>query len=126
MPDQKTIRTSCPGGFSVLWVPKLLFNLIKIRIFGPQKAKFCPKLAFLAIYWHFWPIWADQMTMRTVMWVPKLLLSPLKIEIFPKNDQIWPEIGIFGHFGPGFASSFGEMLVGWLVVVALRLYLFTL
>ena len=33
----------------------------------------------------------------SVMWVPKLLLSPVKIRIFlPKNDKIWPEIGIFG------------------------------
>ena len=32
--------------------------------------------------------------------------------------QIWPKIGIFGHFGPGLAASFGALLVGWLVVVA--------
>ena len=38
-------------------------------------------------------------------------------------DQIWPEIGIFGHFGPGLAGSFGALLVGWLVVVARGLYL---
>ena len=36
----------------------------------------------------------------------------------PKNDKIWPEIGIFGHFGPGLAASFGALSVGWLVVVA--------
>ena len=36
----------------------------------------------------------------------------------PKNEQIWPEIGIFGHFGPGLAGSIGALLVGWLVVVA--------
>ena len=41
----------------------------------------------------------------------------------PKNDQIWPESGIFGHFGPGLAASFGALLVGWLVVVAHELYL---
>ena len=35
MPDQKTMRTSCPGGFYVMWVPKLLLTPIKIRIFGP-------------------------------------------------------------------------------------------
>ena len=38
-------------------------------------------------------------------------------------DQIWPSIGIFGHFGPGHAGSFGALLVGWLVVVARWLYL---
>ena len=41
----------------------------------------------------------------------------------PKNDQIWSEIGIFVHFGPGLAGSFGALLVGWLVVVARGLYL---
>ena len=32
MPDQKTMRTRCLGGFSVMWVPKLLISLVKIRI----------------------------------------------------------------------------------------------
>ena len=35
----------------------------------------------------------------------------------------WPKIAFFGHFGPGFAGSFGALLVGWLVVVARGLYL---
>ena len=69
----------------------------------------------------------DQNTMQTryigcfsVMWVPKLLLSPVKIRIFFPNHQIWPKIGIFGHFGPGLAGSFGALLVGWLVVFGAR------
>ena len=41
----------------------------------------------------------------------------------PKNDQISPKIDIFGHFGPGLAGSFGALIAGWLVVVALGLYL---
>ena len=44
----------------------------------------------------------------------------------PKNDQIWPKIGIFAIL----AGSFGALLVGWLVVVArgldLAIHLFTL
>ena len=45
------------------------------------------------------------------MWVTKLLISPVKKRIFcPKNDPIWPEIGIFVHFGPGLAGSFGWWL----------------
>ena len=39
-------------------------------------------------------------------------------DILPKNDQIWPEIGVFVHFGSGLAGSFGALLVGWLVVLA--------
>ena len=41
----------------------------------------------------------------------------------PKNDQIWPKIGIFGQFGPGHAGLFNALLVGRLVVVARGLYL---
>ena len=49
----------------------------------------------------------------------KLLISPVKIRIFfPKNDPIWPEIGISIHFGPGLAGSVGALSAGWLVVVA--------
>ena len=46
-----------------------------------------------------------------------------KKDFLPKNNQIWPNIGIFGQFGPGLASSFGALLFGWLVVVARWLYL---
>ena len=50
MPDQKTMRTRCLGGFSVMWVPKLLLSPVKIKIF-------CPKTN-LAWNWHFWSFWA--------------------------------------------------------------------
>ena len=49
--------------------------------------------------------------------------SSKKKDFLPKNDQIWPKIGIFGQFGPGHAGLFGALLVGWLVVVARGLYL---
>ena len=49
--------------------------------------------------------------------------SSKKKDFLPKNDQIWPKIGIFGQFGPGHAGFFGAMLVGRLVVVARGLYL---
>ena len=42
MPDQKTMRTRCLGGFSVMWVPKLLLYPIKIGIFGPKTANLVP------------------------------------------------------------------------------------
>ena len=58
------------------------------------------------------------------MWVTKLLISEVKKKDFlPKNDQIWPKIGIFGQFGPGHAGLSGALLVGRLVVVARGLYL---
>ena len=47
MPDQKTMQTRCLGGFSVVWVPKHMLPPVRIRIFGPKKAKFGPKYAFL-------------------------------------------------------------------------------
>ena len=56
MPLKKEMWTSCPGGFSVMWVQKLLLPPVRIRIFGLKTAKFGPKLAFWAKYRHFWPI----------------------------------------------------------------------
>ena len=50
MPDQKIMRISCLGVFSIMWVPKLLLTRIRIRIFGPKTAKIGPKYAF----WSFW------------------------------------------------------------------------
>ena len=49
--------------------------------------------------------------------------SSKKRDFLPKNDQIWPKIGIFGQIGPGHAGLFGALLVGRLVVVARGLYL---
>ena len=42
--------------------------------------------------------------------------SSKKKDFLPKNDQIWPENGIFVLFGPGHAGFFGALLVGRLVV----------
>ena len=50
MADQKTIQTSCLGGFSVMWVPKVLLIPIEIRILGPKR----PNLV-LCIYGHLGP-----------------------------------------------------------------------
>ena len=47
MPDQKTMQTRCLGGFSVMWVTKLLISPVK--------------KGFFAQNWHFfilgWLIW---------------------------------------------------------------------
>ena len=63
------------------------------------------------------------------MWVTKLFISPVKIRIFcPRTTKFGPKIGIFVHFGPGIAGSFGALSVGWLVARGLYLarHLFTL
>ena len=39
--------TRCLGGFSVMWVTKLLISPVKKRIFCPKTTKSGPKLAFL-------------------------------------------------------------------------------
>ena len=40
--------------------------------------------------------------------------SSKKKDFLPQNNQIWPEIGIFGQFGPGHAGLFNALLwVGW-------------
>ena len=50
MPDKKTKQARCLGGFSVMWVPKILLSPVKIRIFCPKTTQLCPKIAF----WSFW------------------------------------------------------------------------
>ena len=41
MPNQKTMRSRCLGGFFVMWVTKLLMSPVKKRIFCPKMTKFC-------------------------------------------------------------------------------------
>ena len=47
MTDQKPMWTRCLGGFSVMWVTKLMISQVKKRILCPKTTKFGPKLAFL-------------------------------------------------------------------------------
>merc|ERR1712223_798613 len=83
---------------------------------------------------HFWSFWAkychslhilsNARPKNNVNKVPRLVFcyvgnktfdfSSKKKDFLPKNDQIWPKIGIFGQFGPGRAGLFGALLVGWL------------
>ena len=48
MSNQKTIRTRYLGGFFVTWEKRLLLPSVRIRIFGPKKAKVGPKYVFWA------------------------------------------------------------------------------
>ena len=69
MSDQKPMWTRCLGGFSVMWVTKLLISQVKKRIFCPKTTKFGPKLAFLVdlgqamqafsvpCWWVIWWLW---------------------------------------------------------------------
>ena len=92
---------------------------------------------------HFWSFWAKYCHFLHILsnarpktngnkvpgWVFRYVgnktfdFSSKKKDFLPKNDQIWPKIGIFGQFGPGHAGFFGALLVGRLVVVARGLYL---
>ena len=117
-------QTRCLGVFSVMWVPKLLLTPQRIGISGPKTAKFCLR---------FWTIWSHARPKNNANKVPRCFFRYMGTITFafssdnkgfsPQNDHIWPEISIFGHFGPGLAGSFGALLVGWLVVVARGLYL---
>ena len=49
MPDNKTMQTSCLGGFFCYVDTKTFTSPIKIRIFGPTTAKFSRKYAFMII-----------------------------------------------------------------------------
>ena len=89
--------------------------------------------SFWAKYWHFWSILSHARPKNNANKVPGWVFcyegnktfdfSSKKKDFLPKNDQIWPKIGIFGQFGPGHSGLFGALLVGHLVVVARGLYL---
>ena len=99
-----------------------------------------PNLVQNLHFWSFWPkychflhILSNARPKTNVNKVPRWVFryvgnktfdfSSKKKDFLPKNDQIWPKIGIFGQFGPGHAGFFGALLVGRLVVVARGLYL---
>ena len=89
--------------------------------------------SFWAKYCHFLHILSNARPKTNVNKVPRLVFcyvgnktfdfSSKKKDFLPKNDQIWPKIGIFGQFGPSYTGLFGALLVGRLVVVARGLYL---
>ena len=96
MPNQKTMRTSCLDGFSIMWVPKLLFTTVENRIFGP-------------IYWHFLPISSRARPKTNANKVPrwvfryvgnKVLISPIQIRIFcPKTTKFGPKLAFLFILG---------------------------
>ena len=84
-PDQKTMQTSCLGGFSIMWVPKLLLTPVKkLGFLAPKR----PNLVKNMHFGHFWPNigifcpfrpMPDQNTMHSMclgvfsaIWLPKL------------------------------------------------------
>ena len=91
--------------------------------------------SFWAKYCHFLHILLNARPKTNVNKVPRWIFryvgnktfdfSSKKKDFLPKNDQLWPEIGISCRFGLGLAGTFGALLVGWLVVVARGLYLDT-
>ena len=104
-------------------VPKLLLTPIKIRIFGPKTAKFGPKYAYLVILGQILPFLAHFVQCPTKKQCEQgaqvgfpyvgdktFDFSSKNQDFLPKKVQIWPENGIFVHFGPGLAGSFGWWL----------------
>ena len=95
-------------------LPKKNGFLARLNSAGPKLALLVilgQKFAFLA---HFMRYPTKNNANEVPMWfsvirVPKLLLPPLKIR--PQNSQFWPQIYIFGHFGPnnGISGPFGVM-----------------
>ena len=87
-------------------IVSLLWGYQKLSFIPPKNgvlAKFGLKLAFLAKYWHFWPIWYNarpknqcgKVVLVVFRYVGiKILLTHIKIWIF---GQIWPNTDIFGQ-----------------------------
>ena len=78
-------------------------------IWGPKTAKFCPKLAFLAKYGHFLPIWSNTWPQNNVDKLPrwffryvitKTFICPHKNKIFgPKPANFGPKYAIMVILG---------------------------
>ena len=94
-------------------VPKLLITPIKIWIFGQKRPNLVQNLhfwSFWAKYCHFLHILSNARPKSNVNKVPRWVFryvgdktfdfSSKKKDFLPKNDQIWPNIGIFGQFWP--------------------------
>ena len=94
---------------TLIWRYQKFYTIPPKNGFWPKNGQIWLKLAFLAKYQHFWPIWsnawpknnADKLSRWfSVMLVPKLLLTPIKIRICGPILALLPNIGIFGPFGP--------------------------
>merc|ERR1712209_45163 len=106
------IFTPCPQKLGFL--AKKRPNLVQNMHFWSFSAKYC----------HFLHILSNARPKSNVNKVPRWVFryvgnetfdfSSKKKDFLPQNDQIWPKIGIFGHFGPGHAGLFNALLwVGW-------------
>ena len=113
MPDQKPMRARCLGGFSCIWVTKLLISPVKIMIFCPRTTKFGPKLAFLFIlgqalpahlvpcWWVGWWLWSASCISQDTYLLFKIglikrpsisigkFLSPHKISFLKKGPKYY-------------------------------------
>ena len=100
MPNQKPMWTRCLGGFSVMWVTKLLIFPVEIRIFCPKTTKFGPKFAFLVnlgqamqaysvpCWWAVWWLWrVGWISQDTYLLYDKIQRS-LQSKIFAKRNSI--------------------------------------
>ena len=124
-------------------VPWWFFSYVGTKTFAYSHNGQIVKWSNLAQNMHFWSFWVKYWQFLPILsharpknngnkvpwWVFRYVgnktfdFSSKKKDFLPKNDQIWPKIGIFGQFGPGHASLFSALLMGWLVVVARGLYL---
>merc|ERR1711994_124841 len=110
------MRTSCLGGSSVMLVPKLLLNPIKIRIFGPKLVQNMHFWSFWAKYCHFLHILSNARPKTNVNKVPGWVFRYVGYKTFdfsskkrffcPKTTKFGPKLAflvIMGQILPFFA-----------------------
>ena len=120
MPDQKTMRTSCLGGFSIMWVPKLLLNPSIIRYLAQKRPNLVKNMhfwSFQAKHWHFLPISSHARPKINANKVLRWVLHYMGNKTFDfssKNQDFCPRTN---NFGPKFAFLFilGQALLAHLV-----------
>ena len=124
IPDHKTMWTSCLGGFSVMWLPKLLFAPIKIRFLAQNQPILVQNMqlwSFWAKYWYFLPISCNvrprNNANKMLRWVFRFVgnktfdFSSKKRIFCLKKTKFSPKLAFLS-----IAGSFGALLWGWQVV----------
>ena len=86
MPDKKTMRTRCLGGFSVIWVTKLLISPVKIRIFAQKRPNLARNLHFCPLLAHWCPV-GGMVGGCVARAVPRK--TPIYFMPFETNVMIW-------------------------------------
>merc|ERR1712240_696887 len=118
IPHQKTIRTRCLGGFSVMWVTKLLISPVKKKDFLPKNDQKCQFWAKFGRFWAKNPFfyWRNQKFCYPHDGKPTQAPCSHCFLVghwtkCAKNGNIWPKMTKNADFGPNLAVFGPKILI---------------